>query len=489
MMDFFLTRGYFQNGLQEYLETFKYGNTESDDLWAALTKAVKNTKRQVDVKTVMDTWTLQMGFPVVTITKMADRAVASQKRFLLDGKSDPNESPFGYKWEIPLTYTTEKSANWDSKTSNIEWMHKDGADKTFTGLDANSWIIGNIEQMGYYRVNYDADNWGKITTQLNNQHQEINVKNRAQILDDAFNLARADLLHYKTAFKLTKYMENENEYTPWDAAMNGLAFVRNILSQTSSYGKYMKYMKKIGLNKYNSLAAKFDSSNDSNPLDKTYLRAIIVNLMCGSGHEDCLTKSTTQLRKWMTDSNNDPDMENPIDLNLRSQIYCYGIEAGDADIWDFMWEKYKAETVAAEKKRIMLSLACTKEPWILKNLLKMSIEKKDIRKQDGASVIQAVASKEVGNPFAWNFIRTNWDYLHKNYGQSMSFARVILAVSSSFSDEWKLYELESFMKAHEGQLGSATRGFNQAVEKTIGNIKWIMKNLKEVDQWLEDNST
>merc|ERR1712212_830202 len=104
-------------------------------------------------------------------TKMADRAVASQKRFLLDGKSDPNESPFGYKWEIPLTYTTEKSANWDSKTSNIEWMHKDGADKTFTGLDANSWIIGNIEQMGYYRVNYDDENWGKITAQLNKDHQ------------------------------------------------------------------------------------------------------------------------------------------------------------------------------------------------------------------------------------------------------------------------------------------------------------------------------
>ena len=48
------------------------------------------------------------------------------------------------------------------------------------------------------------------------------------------------------------------------------------------------------------------------------------------------------------------------------QIYCYGIEAGDAEIWQFMFEKYKSETVAAEKKRLMLSLACTKEPWILK---------------------------------------------------------------------------------------------------------------------------
>ena len=41
--------GYFQNGLQKYLEEFKYGNTESDDLWAKLTEAVKGTKREVNI--------------------------------------------------------------------------------------------------------------------------------------------------------------------------------------------------------------------------------------------------------------------------------------------------------------------------------------------------------------------------------------------------------------------------------------------------------
>ena len=43
-------------------------------------------KANMDVKTIMDTWTLQMGFPVVTITRIGstDKAKAIQKHFLLD---------------------------------------------------------------------------------------------------------------------------------------------------------------------------------------------------------------------------------------------------------------------------------------------------------------------------------------------------------------------------------------------------------------------
>lgn len=43
-------------------------------------------KAEMDVKTIMDTWTLQMGFPLVTIKrgKSSGKATATQKHFLLD---------------------------------------------------------------------------------------------------------------------------------------------------------------------------------------------------------------------------------------------------------------------------------------------------------------------------------------------------------------------------------------------------------------------
>ena len=52
-------------------------------------------------------------------------------------------------------------------------------------------------------------------------HTSIHVSNRAQILDDALNLARAKLLDYETALSLTGYLSKEEEYVPWTAALSG----------------------------------------------------------------------------------------------------------------------------------------------------------------------------------------------------------------------------------------------------------------------------
>ena len=58
---------------------------EQDDLWQYLTTeahADKTLPQDVSVKEIMDTWTLQMGLPVVTVTRNydANRAKLSQAK-------------------------------------------------------------------------------------------------------------------------------------------------------------------------------------------------------------------------------------------------------------------------------------------------------------------------------------------------------------------------------------------------------------------------
>lgn len=47
----------------------------------------------------MNTWTLQMGFPVVMMQRegATDNVVITQERFLLDGMADKTEPPSDYK--------------------------------------------------------------------------------------------------------------------------------------------------------------------------------------------------------------------------------------------------------------------------------------------------------------------------------------------------------------------------------------------------------
>lgn len=55
----------FKDGLTKFLNDHQYANANADDLWKAMSLKIKEST----VKDVMNTWTTQAGFPVVTATK------------------------------------------------------------------------------------------------------------------------------------------------------------------------------------------------------------------------------------------------------------------------------------------------------------------------------------------------------------------------------------------------------------------------------------
>lgn len=54
--------------------------------------------KSVEISEVMDTWTLQMGYPVVTVSRSGSEISATQQRFLFNSHSNFTEeftSPYG----------------------------------------------------------------------------------------------------------------------------------------------------------------------------------------------------------------------------------------------------------------------------------------------------------------------------------------------------------------------------------------------------------
>lgn len=102
----------------------------------------------------------------------------------------------------------------------------------------DEWIIINVQQVGYYRVNYNVENWELLTRQLKSDHQAIHVTNRAQIVDDALDLSRAGLLDYAIALNVTQYLSKEADYIPWEAGTAGFSFLDMMLRRSALFGKY-----------------------------------------------------------------------------------------------------------------------------------------------------------------------------------------------------------------------------------------------------------
>ncbi|KAL4150045.1 hypothetical protein QTP88_003890 [Uroleucon formosanum] len=83
MLESLLVDQVFRIGVIAYLKRFAYNNAETDDLWTEIQTATNNT---VNVKKVMDTWTRQSGFPLVSAIRNGTKLTLKQQRFL----SDPN---------------------------------------------------------------------------------------------------------------------------------------------------------------------------------------------------------------------------------------------------------------------------------------------------------------------------------------------------------------------------------------------------------------
>ena len=94
MLEDFLGADNFQRGVTNYLDTFKFGNAVTDDFLTVLDEL----NLGIDVKSIMRTWTEQMGLPVVEVEQISDTQYRlTQKRFFsnpVDYEGVYNDSPF-----------------------------------------------------------------------------------------------------------------------------------------------------------------------------------------------------------------------------------------------------------------------------------------------------------------------------------------------------------------------------------------------------------
>ncbi|KAF4094945.1 hypothetical protein G5714_024023 [Onychostoma macrolepis] len=479
MLSDFLNETVFTQGLQTYLDHFKFSNTVYTDLWEHLQRAVDNssgTSLPRTVQEIMDRWVLQMGFPVVTINTTTGQI--TQEHFLLDPETKPNRpSEFNYEWFVPISWTKKEAAQ------ALYWLLQKTEQLDHMKISGDEWVLANINVTGYYRVNYDNENWQRLLNVLQTSRQSIPVINRAQIIDDAFNLAKAGIIETTLALRTTLFLASETEYMPWESALDNLDYFYLMFDRTEVYGPMQAYVGKQVKGLFDHFTTITNWENVTSGHTDQYNQVNALRVACSTGLEDCTTLVKTWFQQWMEN----PKV-NPIKANLRSTVYCSAIAAGGEKEWDFAWGEFENATIASEKDKLRAAMACATKPWLLNRYLKYTLDSQKIRKQDATSTIISIASNVVGQPLAWDFVRANWEYIFNQYGGgSFSFSNLINGVTKRFSTEFELQQLKQFRdeNAHIG-FGSGTLAIQQSIERTDANIKWIEKNQKAVLEWFEN---
>lgn len=291
-------------------------------------------------------------------------------------KADPSLT-----YTVPITYTTSTESNFQS-TEPAFFLQNDPI--TVEVKNSTTWMIGNIQETGYYRVNYDTRSWHQIHHALLTEHWSgIHEINRAQIVDDLLNLARAGVIDYNLALNVIEYLKTEVNYLPWTAAFNGLSFISIRLgADTEYFGRYIQF---ITSKAYDTLG--FEETETDTALD-IYARSSILAWACKYGKSDCITKAKLYFDKNLK--------ANPVPVNIRSVVYCTAMREGDAQDFDKLYYKYKTETVATEETLILTSLGCVKDSKLVSRYFHM-IMSPEVRLQDKSSALSSLYSSNPAN--------------------------------------------------------------------------------------------
>ncbi|MEQ2212065.1 Endoplasmic reticulum aminopeptidase 1, partial [Xenoophorus captivus] len=228
MLRDFLGPEAFEIGIIRYLKRYSYQNTVNSHLWESLTDIcssdaldegrMKHTEfcskhklqsgsskwysdDELDVRAIMDTWTLQEGFPLVTVEVKGREIRLSQERFL---RTDNPSLTEGFLWQIPLTYMTSAS------NTVHRFLLKTKTDVLYLPEDVD-WVKFNVNMSGYYMVHYAGEGWNSIIKLLQYNHTAISGNDRASLIQNVFQLVSVGKVRLDTALELSLYLSKETE--------------------------------------------------------------------------------------------------------------------------------------------------------------------------------------------------------------------------------------------------------------------------------------
>lgn len=172
----------FRKGMNLYLTQHKYGNTETKDLWKALSKCSSKP-----VTEMMANWVKLEGFPLVSVIKSVQKdgnrvLTLKQERFIADGSHTENKTI----WMIPLKVSTATSEVAVSTVFDQETL-----EVTIENVNADDWVKINPGTVAFYRTQYLPEMLEAFENHKVIQKKIVSPLDRLGLVDDLFALVKA----------------------------------------------------------------------------------------------------------------------------------------------------------------------------------------------------------------------------------------------------------------------------------------------------------
>ena len=422
MLEQYLSPEEFRRGVNHYLETHSYSNTETNDLW----DAIESTSGR-PVRTMMDSWIWQPGYPLVSATLDAggdDAAVVlTQERFSFasdadadgDGDGDPTV------WVVPVHVRN------GSETTTV--VLDDAGPLRVPLADPDGPVVVNAGGHGYFRVRYGETLRDRLS---GDALAELDTLERYSLVDDAWAAALAGRLTSVEMLDLAEGFSGERDLAVWQSVAAVLRQLGRLLDGEALDVFRSRVRDLVGP----ALDSLGEPDEDESDLTST-LRGLLTATMGSLGRDADTIERCRTIFASASDTDVDPEL-----LAAATTVVATN---GDVDDYERMVAGFENGTTPQEQLRHLNALASFDDAELVTRTCEYAMSGA-VKTQNAPFVLRlAIANRDHGAR-AWEYVRDRWDEANERF-PSNTIVRMIDSVKL-LTDPAVVDDVQTFFSEH-----------------------------------------
>ncbi|HUQ40049.1 MAG TPA: M1 family metallopeptidase [Acidimicrobiales bacterium] len=391
MLEQFIGPDQFRAGIRRYLDTHKYGNTETGDLWDAIEAATGEPARAT-----MDSWVFQEGYPVVAVEGDGASLQLEQQRFLFSGATDEGGqgSADPTRWQVPVLVRADGDVR--ARTLLGEAIGRLELEKK------PEYVVVNEGGSGFYRVKYSTELLGALTEDLAGRLAPLE---RLNLVNDTWASVVAGLAPLSDF--LAALPADEEDPNVWWAVIDPMAFLAT-MCEGDDAARFQTWARSV-------LRPAFDTRGWDVPAGSGEqagpLRALLaLALGTWAGDTEVAAQGVERHAAWVAD----PASLHPDLVPTATTIVAFN---GDAVAYDAMVQRWKHPATPQEETRSLYALGDFREPTLVQRTLDMLLP--DVRSQNAPFLLMYMLANGAARDEAWSWIERHWDEMRAKWPENM----------------------------------------------------------------------